>query len=324
MLAFLSLCFFALILVEYAFAANITGIISSYPIWLWGIILGSPAILAWVCFSSKLGLLACFLWVACIITLNDNLPVVARLGKNQTSLTTYEKLKSCKAITLNCHSLPSLDAATLAPYSPDIVLLQGLTDHHDITAFAKELFGEEAKITTSDDCATIAKGGEIMTNSNIPGVNGHIIEWQPPGSPAALRIVNINLEYVDPFRSLFSPTNWLYYADKRAIHRQQILNIIHSIRLLESTTRYELPLILGGSFSVQSTSPIFKTLDEIYRDGYQIVGSTYGATFPSSLPIMRMDRFYISSVMGCKLHHTINIPKSTRKAVCIEVYPKVY
>lgn len=320
LLAFISLCFLAIILVDFFKATNATAVISTYPGWIWGVILVVPALVSWIFFKSKTGLVASCSWIIFIFVTNDHLPALSRLGSTPDSLSNSNTHQSVRVLTSDCFSSEKLDSTHYATHKPGIVFLQGIRNDHNIDEFAKKLFGQNAVISQKDNCAVIADGGEILEIDKIPGVDSLIVEWKPGNSSMIVRLINLNLEYVDPFKSLFSPDSWAYYSKSRYQHRHQIKSIIQKIKEIESK-RGEYPIIMAGNFAVKATSPVFTPLYSQLTDSYRAAGTSYGATFPADMPLFRFDRILASSMMRFQSSGTIYIPGCTRKAVYADIYP---
>lgn len=327
-LAFISLCFLTIILVDRFKAANFTAIISTYPLWIWGIIMGLPALVSWIFFYSRFGLVTGCLWLLCITMTNDHLPAMSRTGQQKDNPEQIDVLRSLRVISFNCQSMKELDPDAFASYHPQAILLQGIQPHHDLETFAKGLFGEHCDVITVEDCAIVTKKSEL---ENIDVIMGHspspeifaepiglIVEWTPRSTGTKIRLMNVNLTHTDPFKSIFSPSNWLYYSDMRLTHRMEIDGLVRKTEQIEDKTG-EYPLILGGSFSVQASSPIFKPLASRFRDTYTLSASSYGSTFPSDFPLMRFDRVFVSSLITVRNCETIYVPGATRKAVFADI-----
>lgn len=327
-LAFISLCFLAIILVDRFKAANFTAIVSTYPLWIWGIIMGLPALISWIFFYSRFGLITSCLWLLCIILTNDHLPAMSRTGQPKDDPELTDVFRSLRVISFNCQSMEVLDPEAFVSYHPQAILLQGMRPSHDLNAFARHLFGELFEIITVDDCAIVTKKGEmenidvILGHAAVPGTVaepiGLIVEWTPKSTGTKIRLMNINLTHTDPFKSIFSPSNWLYYTNMRLTHRLEIAGLVRKTEQIEDKTA-EYPLILGGSFSVQASSPIFKPLAARFRDTYTLSASSYGSTFPSDLPLMRFDRVFVSDLVTVRNCETIYVPGSVRKAVFADI-----
>lgn len=325
-LAFISLCFFAIILAEFLKAANITAIISTYPIWIWGVILGMPALVSWTLFGSRIGLLASCSWLVFVALTNDHLPALSRIAKPIPALSEVEDTGGNRIITFDCYSLRDLEAAPFTNYKPRVMFLQGVRPHHNVEQFARELFGRKPYIYPANDCVTLIDGGSILESRAITMPNrnntviGSIIEWKPSENAMTMRLTNVSLANVEPFRNIFAPSSWNYYASMRYLHRDQIQHIMVAIKNIESQ-KGEYPIVLAGSFGVQATSPIFKPLASKLTDAYNDAATAYGATFPSNFPIFRFDRIFTSSLIKFKTCDTIYVPKANRKAVFADIYP---
>lgn len=316
-MASVSFFFLTIAFLEYLKGANATAIISSYPLWFFGLISFIPAVLAWLAFHSKWGCAICCTWAIFIISTNDHLPVLSRINKQNNKKIAILPRFNQHLVTLNCSCLESLDTNLISSLNPSILFLQQINDTLDIEAFASALFGDKVIIKRIGRCAIITNGGQVTPKDDIdsiPFLDGLIVDWKPENSLTAIRLVNISLEETTPFKSMFTPSSWKYYSEKRYIHRIQIQNLFEKLKHLDSQ-KGELPTVIAGNFAVQEKSPIFKELHENFSDPYKQCSTKYGATFPANMPLFRMDRVFGCSLINFHTSDVVYMENGSNKAI---------
>lgn len=68
--------------------------------------------------------------------------------------------------------------------------------------------------------------------------------------------------------------------------------------LLEYIRDIGLPVILGGDFNGPTGAPLYSALSQELVDSFLLAGKGYGYTFPSTLPLDRIDFLFVSPELG--------------------------
>lgn len=299
--------------------SDVTAILSIIPLWMWSIILGIPALVAWVFFNNRTGIFVFGLWVVFGFITADFIPPLARTGMKAYRMTPSPSMKHWRVMSLDCAHLENIPAAMIAAVNTDIIFLQGCSNSDENFSFAREVFGPTAQLRQVGDCAIISANGKLRNAWGIPGTNGLIVDWIPQRSSLPIRLVNISLLPPDESSSnLFSFSDWKYYASFRAKHRAQLRSILNTLKAM-GTKEGEFPVILAGNFNSAPTSPIFRVLSDTFVDAYTERGTGIGATYPSLCPFQRYSRIFSTSPLAPVSSTTVEIPGANHRAIIADM-----
>lgn len=299
--------------------SDYTAILSTLPLWLWAIIFGLPALVAWIFFQNKTGMIVFSIWVIFGFATADFIPPLARTGMNAYRMTPSPGMKHWRVMSLDCANLENIPSAMIAAVNTDIIFLQGCSNSDELFSFAREVFGPTAQLRQMGDCAIIAANGKLRNAWGIPGTDGLIVDWIPQRSALPIRLVNVSLlPAKESSSNIFSPYDWKYYAAFRAKHRAQLRSILNTLKAM-GTKDGELPVILAGNFNSAPSSPIFRVLSDSFVDAYTEKGTGLGATYPSQFPLQRHSRIFSTSPLAPVSSTTVQIPGATHQAIIADM-----
>lgn len=319
LLSMFSICSLATTAFIYYQGSDYTAILAIIPLWLWCLILGAPALIAWLFFRNRTGLAVFAIWVLFGFISADFIPPLARTGMSAYRMTPSPGMKHWRVMSLDCSDLDNLPSAMIAAVNTDVIFLQGCSNPNEIIAFAREVFGQTAQVRQMGNCAIIASTGKMGNAWGIPGTNGLIVDWIPQRSTIPIRLVNISLLAPDEASdNLLSPADWKYYAAFRARHRTQLSSILNTLKAM-STKNGNFPVILAGNFNSPPTSPIFRVLEDNFVDAFTEKGTGYGGTTPPNYPIQRLSRILSTSPLAPVSAETVKIPGANHRAIIADM-----
>lgn len=317
-MAFFSLCGLFLISFSFYKGSDITAIISTIPQWIWASVLGMPAVLSWIFFRSKIGLVVFLLWTLYGITTLDSLPSIARTGMNQYKLPSHPGLQSWRIVTIDCRGMKNIPTAALAKLNADVIFLQGARDPNQTVEMALTLFGNSARARQIGTCAIICSNGELSQVAPIPDTESLMVDWIPRHSNLPIRLVNISLAHRQTKMNFLLPEHWKYYSKLRSFHRLEIDNILNALKD-QGNKVGNMPIIMAGNFNAAPSSSTFKSIGSNFLDVYRETGTGFGATTPAQFPILRQNRIFTTSPLLPIHSDTVTIPGAIHKAVVSDI-----
>jgi len=200
------------------------------------------------------------------------------------------KSQNLRVISLNCNSGDPLIASEVAPFKPDIVLLQKSPSRDDVNKLARQLYGNQAAVLWGVDGSIIARGTikprPLASNHSVYFVQGRV--RLPEGyeiEVASLRLMT------PPFRiDLWSSDCWNAYTKNRQIQRSQMEVIQQHLQKYS-----DVPIVVGGDFNAPQGDAVFNYLTSLkLQDSFRIAGRGWGNTIINDFPALRIDQIWAS------------------------------
>lgn len=276
-------------------------VITLIPIWAWAALGVIVSVIAWPTLKSGLSLVTFALWTIVGVALSDETAGLLREfhaavtgGKPTTfagSTVDPTSTGTLRVITLNCDDATAAATADLRKLNPDIVLLQEAPDRAALIDLTNELFGLEGTFIRSDQCAILARGrlGDSVTES----ATGSLVAMleRPGGERVAL--VNVHLPRATPRFDIWMADCWRELTARRKSNRRTLRDLLALTP--QPGNSPPIALLVGGSFGAPPSDDIFRLLrNRGLRDGFRQAGYGWGNTFPSTLPVLRVDQIWIS------------------------------
>ena len=224
---------------------------------------------------------------------------------------------------------------TILTYSPDVVLLQEITEDYakgDILKLNGEypyqytgpMLGEKHvgmgflsryPILEIDDFK-LAKDGLVFQQRAIINVKGNKV---------AFYNIHLTFPWFRPTEHhLFSNVTWVSYDDH--IRREEI---VHLIDLLE---KEEYPVVIGGDFNFNEQSSDYDKIVALLTDAYKNSGKGFGFTWPAnktssvnlSTPMVRVDYIFHSSAIQTCAARVLPKTESDHKPVLVDLGMSVH
>ncbi len=294
--------------------------ITSMPLWICSVTFALPALVSWLFFGSRLGLIATLVWLGFGIFTTDYLPPISRMGMDYYKMPPTPDARHLRVLTIFEECSASPDIAQIAKCRPDIIFMQGCGAYNRTLKLAHQIFGRTASIKQIGNCAIIVSNGQVGPAHGISETGGLIVDWIPENSDLAVRLINISLAPLDFTHrfDVYSPACWEYFHDLRKTHRKQLQCLFQSIR--EVGIHFgEQPIILGGNFSATPHSPIFRNFNNNFKDCFLQKGAGYGATHPVDFPMNRLDRIFCTHPLSPVRAATIHLPNTLRRSILADI-----
>ena len=314
----LSFCSLLIIATAFYKGSDATSIMSTIPPWLWALVFGIPAVVAWIFAYSRIGLVVFIGWVVYGFVTMDSIPALARTGLARYRLPLQPGFQQCRIVSLDCEELKSLPIAHLARLNADVFFLQGLANTNQTYELAWTLFGNKAAACQVGSCAIICSDGELSRSMSIPSMEGVIADWIPQRSILPIRLVNVRFARNEGKMNFLLPSQWKYYSNLRSFHRMQMNSLLESMRIRGSRIG-NLPVIMGGNFNASPHSSIFRQLDDSLIDVFREVGSGMGYTSASAFPAIRNVRLFVTSPLLPQQAEVRSIPEPAHSALICDV-----
>jgi len=206
-----------------------------------------------------------------------------------------------RLITFNANHRPGIETE-LAPWHPDIVFLQETAHLHETRRVARELFGPDALVIHDHWNAVIARGKALEwlrmrfepgALSNTPRAIAARLTLAD-GRP--LDLFNLHLLSAERCFQAWSPACWRAHTENRRLRRRDLELLCNAWETLGPETGWPpAPSIIAGDFNAPAADPALHRLSRRHRDAFAAAGDGFGATYPNSLPIHRIDQAWLSA-----------------------------
>jgi Endonuclease/Exonuclease/phosphatase family len=287
------------LMVAYAGRWDKLSAVTIFPIWSWAIVgLGLAWIGRWGGWR-RCGFFAGMAWIAVLLVCPDEWRGLWRLGRDRPEMGSPGSIgnqRVLRVVTLNCQRQAPA-AREVMPWAPDIILFQERPrDDAGVRALALELWGPKQGVVMNDDCAILCRGKLTSAfPAHAPKFNEFVqATCEPPGMPP-VEIVSLRLlRAVTDFR-LWRPQTWRHHRANHTTRRLQLADLMawqFEPDLISADPGGLRPCLIGGDFNAPAGDRIFQTLDEHFDDAFATVGTGWGDTFPSGLPLLRLDQIW--------------------------------
>jgi len=193
-----------------------------------------------------------------------------------------------RVISLNCAGGDASAAAEVAPYHPDILLLQEAPPAEKADEMGREWFGAEAVMISGWDTAILARG-ELITG---PARSASHFTWARIRLPSGSEIVLVSVRLSPPSLrfDLWSSECWREQARVRHVHRTEMADVALALR----DAARGVPVVVGGDFNAPGGDGIFRSLGPRMSDAFREAGRGWGNTVSNECPVLRFDQVWVS------------------------------
>lgn len=266
------------------------------PMWFWGLIGLTLSAVGFIFLHASLSLAMSVIWALTIFFGSDESSALENIGHEKPLKGTSEPSRgraTFRVVSLNCHSNMMKDIyPVLKEWNPDIVFLQEV--HPFVTSeLAKALYdakGDYRSYVTSG----ILTRWSIMKEYRFDQLRDlHVTIRNPENTSMMLDAVNVHLLTAATDASLWRIDCWRTHSRNRKLRVWETAHVLQHIENICPPRKY--PVIIGGDFNSPARDACSRMLERDFTDTFQSVGSSWGNTFPSNLPMMRLDRFYTTS-----------------------------
>ena len=156
-----SLCLWVIVVTIFWTGSDTMAFATSLPIWACCLIFSFPALIAWLVFGSRIGLLGIIVWVAYGIVITDFLPPIARTGMEYYKMPPSPDARQIRVLTLyeGCEEPPPIEQ--ISKLRADVIFVQGCSNYNRTLKFAYSIFGRTSYIKQIGSCAIIVRHGQI-------------------------------------------------------------------------------------------------------------------------------------------------------------------
>ena len=125
-----SLCLWVIVVTIFWTGSDTMAFMTSLPIWACCLIFSFPALLAWLIFGSRIGLLGVIVWFAYGIVVTDFIPPIARTGMEYYKMPPAPDSRQIRVLTLygGCVENPPIEQ--ISKLRADVIFIQGCSNHN--------------------------------------------------------------------------------------------------------------------------------------------------------------------------------------------------
>ena len=156
-----SLCLWVIVVTIFWTGSDTMAFATSLPIWACCLIFSFPALIAWLVFGSRIGLLGIIVWFAYGIVITDFLPPISRTGMEYYKMPPSPDARQIRVLTLyeGCEKSPPIEQ--ISKLRADVIFVQGCSNYNRTLKFAYSIFGRTSYIKQIGSCAIIVRHGQI-------------------------------------------------------------------------------------------------------------------------------------------------------------------
>jgi len=266
-----------------------------FPIWVWGIIGLSLAVIPYLFFRKSGSLLLTVIWLITILLLADEARSFGRVGIDEVTrgpAPPHAGSKVLRVATLNC-GLKANPAKALDSFEPDIVFLQEVTNPYFAKMVVDELFDGQGdyRHDALRGCA-VAVRGSIRRNLPVTESRCQLVEVEMYDG-RRLELVNIHLQSAATNLRLYDRECWWEHRKNRTTRQVELSYILAHLEQRTSYPRF--PTIIAGDFNAPANDLVYRMLKKNFTDAFDAVGTGWGNTYHRKLPLLRIDQIYGSS-----------------------------
>lgn len=203
-----------------------------------------------------------------------------------------------------------------AQAKPDVIAVQEAPDRAALEAVADQLWGVGRSVNQVGDLAIIGSGKALGVLGEAGGGALHVRLRRPDG--LLIDISNLDLEGCAPRRDMWRPGVWSELVEARVETRRLVRahlgeNPISPGKVLR---------VVCGGFGTPPGDDAFRPLENSGMvDTFADAGEGWGNTYPSELPLLRLDQIWVSPNLEPVRSSTRLNTASRHRIVVSEVRP---
>lgn len=265
-----------------------------FPIWVWGLLGLALAAFVYLFFRRPGSLLLSLVWILTILFLSDEARSLGRVGLAPLPCgpaPPHAGSKVLRVATLNCKGSGEPMKA-LGVFEPDIIFLQEMPRAYRLKQFTEEVFDGQGDYCFHTDrrCAVVVRG-TIHHNLPVPHSRSQLVAVELPDG-RQLELVNIHLKSAATNLRLYRRDCWWEHRENRTLREIELAYALVSLKKQTSFPR--IPAIIAGDFNAPANDSVYRMLEKQFTDAFGTVGTGWGNTYHSSLPLLRIDQIYSS------------------------------
>lgn len=291
----------SLVVVLFQFRWDKLAMATVFPVWLYAIVALGMLVIARFLVKTRWIPAIAVAWLVTLPFLADeatglkNLALGYRPVKNTEA--TDLSPNALRIVTINAKNSGFESTSEIAAWNPDIIFIQESPSYSKLQKLGQQLFGKDAVLQTHRYCTILARGKSLQTVP-LPHTSRRL---EPRGLVSQLtlldgrviNLVNVHLDSATVKLSVWSPETWRAHANNRRRRRESLEFIMAHQSLLPDVEQSYVPTIVAGDFNAPAGDASTRMLQDDYVDGYTVCGVGWGNTFPTGLPIHRIDQIWL-------------------------------
>lgn len=258
------------------------------PIWAWAAIGMLASLISWIFFR---GIPSIAMFCLCLVTgvacSEETHSLVRELG-NSISKNNTTDTEVITIINLNCGGTEA-PLTRIAGEKPDIITIQKAPSKESLTILKDELFGEGYSLLFNRGNAIIAKGKFVDELRDPESATLHARLEHP--SKKIFDITTVDLNYCVPRRDMWRPKVWKQLTEARIQNRRLIRSYLGENDIKKSNVLR----VVAGGFNTPPGDDVFRPLlTNSLHDVFAESGLSWGNTYPSDYPNLRLDQIWVS------------------------------
>lgn len=284
------------------------------PIWAWAAVGMILSLLSWLAFRGAPSLIIFTIWLATgVIGSEETHGLVRDLAHVIDPESPPEDDRRYRVVNVNAgESIEGLEP--VATLEPDLVLVQRAPSRTRFHEWAREVIGADAAVLVANNQAIagrgeildrIAESGETAIHARIQLESGFLVD-----------VTSMELEDCLPRASLWNPSTWARLQEAREQNRRTLRAHLGENQISQSS----IGRVIAGGFQTPPGDDVFRPLQsnemiDTFSDG----GHGWGNTYPSELPLLRLDQIWASENLRTHSAETAPNPRSKHRLVVADL-----
>ncbi len=291
----------ALVVVLFHFRWDKLAMATVFPVWLYAIVALGLLIVARFFIKTRWIPAVAVVWLITLPFLADETTGLKNMALGYRPVITTEVTElspnALRIITINAKYGGPQQTSEIAAWNPDIILIQESPPHYKVQQLAQQLFGKDSVMQRHRQCTILARGKSLrmvpMARTSRSMAPRGIVSQLTLVDGRVINIANVHLDSATVKLSAWSPETWRAHANNRRRRRESLGFIMAHLRLLPDVEQSYVPTIVAGDFNAPAGDASNRMLQDDYVDTYTICGVGWGNTFPTGLPIHRIDQIWL-------------------------------
>jgi hypothetical protein len=263
------------------------------PLWFWGLLGLSIAGTALILLRSPFSMIVCTIWIVTVLFGADEAKVVANIGKKpatKTPLSTLDGRPVIRVLTLNCeNSNKGSPIEDILAWNPDIILVQEIYPYF-VKTICDRAFAGTGHYRVHKSSGIISRW-PISRDGRIDQFRDHQVTVSLPDG-SNLEVVNVHLASAATDMRIWRSECWNTHRYNRVARRFELGSILQTVETTANPVQHA--VIIGGDFNAPAQDTTYRLMHRDFRDAFLTAGTGWGDTFPSKVPLMRLDHVYSS------------------------------
>jgi hypothetical protein len=293
--------------------------ITLVPMWAWAAFGTFLSGIVWPTCKSRFALFTFGLWLITGLALSDETAGLLRefrgaLTDGNPALSLTENAPGAERLrvaTVNCAEGMIEATANLEKMKPDLILLQEAPESQLLEDLAVRIYGTDAGSVRTQQCAIIGRG-RLSIAYDDPATGSLVATFERAGGGETIDVINLHLPKAMVRTDLWRPSSWAELSERRRSNRRLLRSLVEALPQRIGAESQ----IAGGSFGSPPSDDIFRLLRNVgMTDSFRQSGYGWGNTYPSSMPMLRVDQIWASARFQPVRSETFSSPHSDHRHV---------